>query len=77
MNRVRVELVPAIGRSLVGIGVSALFGGAHGLRRLVEGFVWGDDRYCRGNHSRYCGGCPQVHHHYRHTCQPRCYDCRG
>lgn len=75
MNRVRIELVPTIGRGIVGLGVSALFGGAHGLRRLAEGFVWGD-RYCGGKQSGHCGGCPRVHHHYRHSCQPRCYDCR-
>jgi hypothetical protein len=75
MNRVRIELVPAIGRSLVGLGVSAVFGGAHGLRRLVEGFVWGDPR-SHGCHGESCGACPQVHHHYRYNCQPRCYDCR-
>lgn len=75
MNRVRIELVPAIGRSLVGLGVSALFGGAHGLRRLAEGLVWGDSP-CQGqHHGEHCGACPQVHHHYRYHCQPRCYDC--
>lgn len=75
MNRVRIELVPAIGRSLVCLGVSTLFGGAHGLRRLAEGFVWGKhDR--RGDHSGHCTSCPQVYHHYQRSCQPRCYDCR-
>jgi len=68
MNRIRIELVPAIGRGLLGLGFSALFGGAHGLRRLAEGFVWGGQR---AQHD-----CPPVKHHYRYHCQPRCYDCR-
>lgn len=69
MNRLHVELVPVIGARLVGLGMSALFSGTHGLRRLAEGIVWGEP-------PRPCGktsGCMQVHHHYRYHCQPRCY----
>lgn len=75
MNRVHIELIPVIGRSLVGLGISALLGGTHGLRRMAEGFVWGDHD-CHSNHSCHCGACPQPHHHCRYNCQPRCYDCR-
>jgi len=72
MKRVHIELVPAIARSLVGLGTTLAFGGAHGLRRLAEGLIWSEPPYPR----RECGACPQVRHHYRYHCQPRCYDCR-
>jgi hypothetical protein len=70
MNRVRVELVPAIAQGIVGLGVSLLMGGAHGVRRLAEGMIWADHR------SGHCHACGEVHHHYRYHCTPRCYDCR-
>lgn len=69
MHRVRVELVPQIGGRLLGLGLSAVFSGAHGLRRLAEGFIWGEP-------PQHGCGCTQVHHHYRYHCQPRCHDCR-
>lgn len=73
MNRVRVELIPAIGASLVGLGVSTLLGSAHGLRRLAEGMIWNE---LPPSHGPGCHCGLDVHHHYRYHCQPRCYDCR-
>lgn len=74
MNRVRVELIPAIGAGLVGLGMSALLGGAHGLRRMAEGMIWGEPQ---SSHRPGCHcGSMQARHHYRYHCQPRCYDCR-
>lgn len=74
MNRLQVELVPAIGGRLIELGLATVLGGAHGLRRMAEGFVWSEPPSRCHTHG-HCG-CAQVHHHYRHHCQPRCYDCR-
>jgi hypothetical protein len=73
MARIQVELVPAIGRAIIGLGVAALSGRAHGLRRLAEDIVWGEPRRS-GPGARHCG-CPPVQHHYHVSCEPRCYDC--
>ena len=72
MNRLRVELIPALGFRLAGLGVSTLVDSAYGLRRLAEGLIWGPHP---GLHQDHHGcGCA-IHHHYRVICQPRCYDC--
>ena len=74
MNGLQVELIPQIGARLLGLGMSAVFKGSHGLRRMAEGFIWGEPH--RGCGHSCHGGCMDVHHHYRYHCQPRCYDCR-
>ena len=73
MNHLRVELIPALGFRIADLGVSALVGGAHGLKRLAEDLVWGRPQGHPRQGAQGC--CSRTHHHYRVECQPRCYDC--
>jgi hypothetical protein len=59
---------------VVGLTLGALLGGAHAVRRIVEGLAWGTPGYCGAASGCSCGCCV-VHHHYRYECVPPCTGC--